>query len=663
MNANYAFEIEIQIVDHCNLNCDNCNHFSNLAEPWFMSLEEFEFSLKRIREEFYPHGLERLMILGGEPLLHPQIKEFCDIARKTFPEKDFNIDILTNGIKLNTMSNEDLNYLVQRACFCVTPYPKVSYSDHTKKLMNGGYVGNLASRLFFVSTNIDLEPTETASYNYSKCPKYKLPCYFVKNYKVYICPFSGCAHILNEKFGTNIQIQEGDYVDLRTGTYEDLKKLQEKGPAHICAYCNSKCFPIYWSNGSKRELSHYTGISPVDLYVDNYEEYDKLFNGSSIFTTFKNENYSDTKKKLIDLIDGDYCGTKTALELNRIKGKIDIIIPFYNINENMCIDLFETLKRQSFIDKCHIYLISDCSPYERVMFNVFDNKGLNITFLKTSQRMGPGGARQIGINNSFNPYLFFLDSDDSLINTDGLKDMYEIIEQKNADIVSGITGRIDWHPEGKHSEIVELMWMPGQTSTQDSHCLLYKREFLQNNNIHFKNTFIAEDADFLHQVMKYQPKVEPYLELTYLYKRNMPTSIGVETSLLDKLLCRITINLKNADYKSLNERWADILYADDLIARYDTLRPEDIETVIGITFYFAMKFFDRLSAAEQKSLTLKDKDDFTYILHEKILNQDYGFKLHGKIYTNVNQYKEFVLKAIDNSVIKNSLLKELEEWI
>ena len=27
------FEVEIQIVDHCNLNCDNCNHFSNIAEP------------------------------------------------------------------------------------------------------------------------------------------------------------------------------------------------------------------------------------------------------------------------------------------------------------------------------------------------------------------------------------------------------------------------------------------------------------------------------------------------------------------------------------------------------------------------------------------------------------------------------------------------------
>lgn len=25
-------EVEIQIVNHCNQNCDKCNHFSNLAD-------------------------------------------------------------------------------------------------------------------------------------------------------------------------------------------------------------------------------------------------------------------------------------------------------------------------------------------------------------------------------------------------------------------------------------------------------------------------------------------------------------------------------------------------------------------------------------------------------------------------------------------------------
>ena len=38
--------VEIQIVDHCNLNCNCCNHFSPLADKWFMELESFETQIK-----------------------------------------------------------------------------------------------------------------------------------------------------------------------------------------------------------------------------------------------------------------------------------------------------------------------------------------------------------------------------------------------------------------------------------------------------------------------------------------------------------------------------------------------------------------------------------------------------------------------------------------
>ena len=63
-------EFEIQIVDHCNLKCEGCNHFSNIASPWFMSLEEFTETIKLLSEKL-GYLTKRLMILGGEPFLHP----------------------------------------------------------------------------------------------------------------------------------------------------------------------------------------------------------------------------------------------------------------------------------------------------------------------------------------------------------------------------------------------------------------------------------------------------------------------------------------------------------------------------------------------------------------------------------------------------------------
>ena len=39
------------------------------------------------------------MLLGGEPFLHPQLIELCQIAREIFP--DIFLNILTNGIILS----------------------------------------------------------------------------------------------------------------------------------------------------------------------------------------------------------------------------------------------------------------------------------------------------------------------------------------------------------------------------------------------------------------------------------------------------------------------------------------------------------------------------------------------------------------------------------
>ena len=59
--------VETHIVDHCNLKCKGCSHFSGLADPYFKSLDEFETEVRRLAD----FGVAMFRILGGEPLLHP----------------------------------------------------------------------------------------------------------------------------------------------------------------------------------------------------------------------------------------------------------------------------------------------------------------------------------------------------------------------------------------------------------------------------------------------------------------------------------------------------------------------------------------------------------------------------------------------------------------
>lgn len=63
----------------------------------------------------------RFMLLGGEPLLHPQLKDLALIVRQYFPTTK--IDILSNGIKANDLTLEDLEFYKSiKVGLCVSGY-------------------------------------------------------------------------------------------------------------------------------------------------------------------------------------------------------------------------------------------------------------------------------------------------------------------------------------------------------------------------------------------------------------------------------------------------------------------------------------------------------------------------------------------------------------
>ena len=89
-----------------------------------------------------------------------------------------------------------------------------------------------------------------------------------------------------------------------------------------------------------------------------------------------------------------------------------------------------------------IYLISDESPDEEYVFELFNTfKGLlNLCFFKLEKNSGPGVARNLAIEKSYNKYIFFLDSDDYLNNDNLLEELYNYAENnKEYDIIEGNT--------------------------------------------------------------------------------------------------------------------------------------------------------------------------------------------------------------------------------
>jgi len=120
--------LDVHLADHCNLNCKGCEHLSPLAEEKFLSLEIFERDCRRISELTSRH-IKEISLLGGEPLLHPKIIDFIEIARKYF--KKGKIQIATNGILLLKQSDLFWETLKKNDIrLCITVYSiKI---DHVK---------------------------------------------------------------------------------------------------------------------------------------------------------------------------------------------------------------------------------------------------------------------------------------------------------------------------------------------------------------------------------------------------------------------------------------------------------------------------------------------------------------------------------------------------
>ena len=89
---------EINIVDHCNYSCRACSHLSPISENKFVNLDHLDNDLN-ILSRYY--RVEVMRLVGGEPLLHPELLEIIRIVRESNISKQ--IHIITNGSFLDKM--------------------------------------------------------------------------------------------------------------------------------------------------------------------------------------------------------------------------------------------------------------------------------------------------------------------------------------------------------------------------------------------------------------------------------------------------------------------------------------------------------------------------------------------------------------------------------
>lgn len=92
---------EINVSYHCNLSCRSCSHLSPTFKKFFVDSNQVFLDLSILAKYYHP---EYIKVLGGEPLLHPELIQVIDAIRSTnITER---ILICTNGQLLSKTPNE-----------------------------------------------------------------------------------------------------------------------------------------------------------------------------------------------------------------------------------------------------------------------------------------------------------------------------------------------------------------------------------------------------------------------------------------------------------------------------------------------------------------------------------------------------------------------------
>lgn len=234
---------EIHITEHCNLNCMGCDNFSCIAEPEFIDVEEFRRDFARMGKVF-GHECWYIYLLGGEPLLHPEIVTLMKYARESFPKG--NIYVFTNGILLSgkgadfweTCRDNDIGVLI-------SAYPIKIDTDKIKQLaekygvnVNWAWGASEHALDTFLVSAINLKGNSNSTLNFALCGRGNR-CITLKHGKLFTCSFAAHVHHFNKRFSQNVNITDADSLDIYA---EDdpkaiLKRLSEPIPA--CRYCIS----------------------------------------------------------------------------------------------------------------------------------------------------------------------------------------------------------------------------------------------------------------------------------------------------------------------------------------------------------------------------------------------------------------------------------------
>src|SRR5579872_1507652 len=234
--------LEYHIADHCNLRCDHCCSFSPILKKWFADPIEFERDLRAVRRAVAP---EFVKIVGGEPLLHPQLEELLVIAKSL--DVAPRIQLTTNGFLINRLTARAWDSLDMIA---VSLYPEPALPKDLIRFI----ARQAAARHIEVNWKVQdkftcLDREELAGYADAKrvfadcwirhrCNSIKQGRFYCCTRPQYVQKFAPAPEFFGED---GVPVDEPDAGALASQIKSHLERTE---PLHSCFLCNGGNAPL-----------------------------------------------------------------------------------------------------------------------------------------------------------------------------------------------------------------------------------------------------------------------------------------------------------------------------------------------------------------------------------------------------------------------------------
>ena len=239
--------VEYNLTEHCNLRCRGCGHASPLLPEKFASLASFRADLEALAEVFHS---DELRVVGGEPLLHPQLLDFLREARRiNIADR---IVLYTNGVLLHKAPVE-LWQSVDEIYLSIYPgvHRRLDESECARLCRENGVKLTIYRPGHFEQMTINnrIEDVELVQAIYDNCKqRAETSCHTAYEGRFYKCPVAAFTKARLARGGISFQEQASDWVDLHDEANLEGKLeayLASTSPLTACSFCLGDSGPTF----------------------------------------------------------------------------------------------------------------------------------------------------------------------------------------------------------------------------------------------------------------------------------------------------------------------------------------------------------------------------------------------------------------------------------